>query len=301
MIVLVLVWIFARYPQFEPPQVLGAASVRDVDRGRYLIEQVLLCHHCHSERDFAFYAGPVIADAALGGAWVEDRVVPAFSANLTPHGLSNWTDGEVFRAITSGVNRDGDALHPLMPSDSYRNMSGADVRAVVAYLRTIPPVRRDQPAWKSRSVLEFLIVKVIGRTLPKPYEPVAVPSPDNPLAYGRYLAVIAECGFCHGSDYAGSRPVPIPGTTRTTFSSNITPDPETGIGSWSEDDFMNVFRSFRPLIENPVAARDRNTSMPWLRYASMTDQDLRALYAYLRTVPPVKRTEPLAPDATTAR
>lgn len=300
-IALGLVWLFARYPRVETPPVLAAATVRDVERGRYLVDQVLLCHNCHSQRDFTFYSGPVVASTALGGAWVEDRVVPAFSANLTPYALQSWTDGEIFRAITSGVNRSGDALHPLMPSDSYRNMSSGDVRAVVAYLRTVEPVRRDRPSWKARSVPEFLIVKLVGRILPKPYQPVAAPPPDDRINYGRYLAVIAECAFCHGSDFAGSRQIAIPGTSSIAFSSNITPEPETGIGSLTETEFVNVFRSFQPLITNPTPAAGKNTTMPWLRYAGMSEEDLRALYAYLRTVPPVMRTEPLAPDATTAR
>jgi mono/diheme cytochrome c family protein len=287
----VVAWIHLRYPRAAPPAQLAAASEADIARGRYLFEHVLACHDCHSKRDFRFYAGPVIAGTAGGGSWVEDEVVPTFSANITPFALHGWSDGEILRAMTAGVRADGGPVHPLMPWDSYANLSAGDARAVVAYLRTLPPVNSSPQRARAISPKEFLIVRVIGRVLPKPWvPPPAVPETDR-VAYGQHLVKVAECSLCHGADFSGGRAVNIPGTGRSVVSANITPDPTTGIGAWNEDNFVSVFRSFAAVSKEPVPAAGKNTPMPWLRYASMNEDDLRAIYAYLRTLPPVTKAE----------
>jgi mono/diheme cytochrome c family protein len=284
-----IVWIQLRYPRSAPPPRLAPATAADIERGEYLFEHVLPCHDCHSKRDFRFYAGPVIAGTAGGGSWVEDQVVPTFSANITPFALHGWSDGEILRAITAGVRADGGPVHPLMPWDSYARLSAGDARAVVAYLRTLPPVNSSPPRARAISPKEFLIVRVIGRVLPKPWVPPPPVSHTDRVAYGRHLVEVAECSLCHGADFSGGRVVNIPGTPRSAISANITPDPTTGIGAWNEDNFVSVFRSFAAVSKDPVPAAGKNTPMPWLRYASMKEDDLRAIYVYLRTLPPVRK------------
>ncbi len=288
LLVVSAIWICVAFPRSEEPPVLPAATAAHVERGRYLFEHVLACHDCHSKRDWRFYAGPVVPGTEGGGAWVADRTVPAWSANITQHALGSWTDGEILRAMTAGVLRDGSAVHPLMPWDSYRNLTFEDARSVVAYVRTLPAVDSNPPRGRSIRPKEFLIVRILGRLLPKPYVPPPLVPERDPVAWGKYLATVAECGICHGEDLGGGRQVDVPGTGQTALSANLTPHPNARISGWSEENFVAVFRSFASMSEKPVPARE-NTPMPWLRYASMSERDLRALYAYLRTLPPVTR------------
>jgi cytochrome c553 len=118
------------------------------------------------------------------------------------------------------------------------------------------------------------------------------------VAYGRYLSMIASCADCHtpaekgepvpGMDYAGGFEFKFPGGTVRSL--NITPDPETGIGIWTKEDFVARFKAFADSASQnvPVTMNEFNTPMPWIMYAGMSDEDLGAIYTYLRTLKPVK-------------
>lgn len=258
-----------------------------LERGRYLVEHVANCLDCHSERDWAYYGGPVISGTEGQGAPLRVLRPQIVSANITPAALSGWTDGEIARAITSGIGRDGRALHPFMPFDTYARMSVEDVSAVVTYLRQLPPIENSPP--RPREALPF---RLIARVLPRPYVAPEPFDPNDTVARGRYLAGLAECDFCHGSGFAGGRLFRVPGTEQEFASENITPHPSNRVGAWSREDFTGVFKSFAPPHGRTIPGDEINTVMPWSRFAGMSEEDLGAIYDFLRTVEPVEQVEP---------
>ena len=217
-----------------------------------------------------------------------------FRERYMPAGIGTWTDGEVVRLITTGVTKDGKAIFPLMPYPSYGQMSQEDVYSIVAYLRTLAPVEHTP----QKSSLNFPM-NLIVRTIPQPYTPQVRQEPADTLAYGAYMTTISGCSECHtqnvkgepvpGMAFAGGFVFPMP-QNRTVVSANITPDVETGIGTWTKAQFVERFKRFAA-VEMQTMAVDRggeNTIMPWTMYAGMTEEDLGAIYTYLRTVDPVK-------------
>jgi hypothetical protein len=178
-------------------------------------------------------------------------------------------------------------------------MSDTDVKALAAYLNSLPPVRNALP----RTQLPP------GMTFPAPPPVGFVPEPDrkNRLQYGEYLTTIGACADCHtksdqgqpvpGMLLAGGEPFRFPGLT--VVSANITPDPETGIGNWTEQQFVNRFAVYRQYAEKdpPQVGPDAFTLMPWLSLSQFPREDLAAIYAYLKTVPPVRNSVVMHPEA----
>jgi len=282
-----LAFLLLAFPRSEPAsnEVIERTPKR-VARGRYLVEHVANCLDCHSERDWDRYGGPVVRGTEGQGAHLLVLRPAIKSANITPSALGDWTDGEIARAMTSGIGRDGAALHPFMPYDSYAHLEAADVKAVVSYLRELPSIENVVPKPKDN-----LAIRLLGRTLPKPYvAPEPVDRTDS-VAYGGYLTAIAECSFCHGGSWTGGRTFRIPHSEQERESANISPHPSTRMGAWSREEFVGVFKSFAATDGIDVPEGQANTVMPWARYAGMTEQDLGAIYDYLRTV------EPLTPKA----
>ena len=199
----------------------------------------------------------------------------------------------MYRAITSGVSKDGSALFPVMPHPNYGKMATEDIYAIIAYLRTLPPIENSVPASRSDFPMNFII-----NTIPSKAEPGKLPDPSNTIEYGKYLLNAAACGECHtkkengkavlGMEFAGGFEFPMAGGV--VQSSNITPDTETGIGDWSKAAFVNRFKMYADTNYTPphVGRSDFNTVMPWIMYASMQQDDLAAIYDYLQTIQPVK-------------
>jgi mono/diheme cytochrome c family protein len=292
-------WFLARYPRVaSPPTVLIHVTAALIERGLYLANHVAVCMDCHSTRDWDAFSGPIVpgTEGAGGERLGKEFGFPGtfYATNITPAGLSQWSDGEILRAITGGVTRSGRAMFPVMPYPSYRSLSEADAEAIVAYIRTITPVAREIPP----SQLDFPM-NLLVRTLPEPYAPQPSPDRSSPVAYGRYLTTIAGCPVCHtrsergkpiqGMEYAGGAAFDVPLAGRVQ-SANITPDSDTGIGNWPRDFFIARFRDPASAGTQRLPPKDRrlNTIMPWTMFAGMTDEDLGAIYAYLRTVRPVK-------------
>ena len=140
---------------------------------------------------------------------------------------------------------------------------------------------------------------LLVRTLPQPaHNPQRCPQPEDGAAYGRYLVTLASCTHCHtphdgaepvaGKEFAGGVEFPFPDGS-VARSANITPDLETGIGSWSKQAFVNRFKPYRDAAQLAhVGPGERKTVMPWSQYAGMTERDLGAIYDYLRTLAPVR-------------
>lgn len=279
-------------------------------RGQYLVQHVTVCLDCHSERTTA-YGFPIKpgGEGANGFVWNADAKFPGVLAasNITPDpatGLGNWTDGEILRAIREGVDREGKALFPIMPYGHYRNLSDEDAKSIVVYLRTLTPLRYQRPEKSLDMPLPF-----VEKFIPKPLE-ASVPEPNrnDTLTYGEYLVEIAACAECHtpkndrgesipGMEFAGGFEMHAPGTRVVT--ANITPHPSTWMGKATKAEFIGRFKAFANVNASnaPQAEKGKNTLMPWLTYAGMTEDDLGAIYEYMKTVKAVENRVEVFPDA----
>jgi len=291
-------YLYAALPNAGPvPSVKIEATPERLQRGKYLAENVAICVDCHSTRDWSRFAGPVLPGSEGKGGERFDRAtgVPGtvYAPNITPAGIGSYSDGELMRALGSGIAKDGRALFPLMPWQNFRHMCRSDMESVVAYLRTLEPIAGSTPPRE----LDFP-VNVLVRTMPGPAEPWECPEPNDEVAYGKYLATMASCADCHtpmekgkpiaGMRFAGGTPFGVP-TGGVVRSANLTPDEATGIGRWSKQAFVARFAAMRdPNASLPVKAGDFNTIMPWKVYSGMTDRDLGAIWAYLATQTPVR-------------
>jgi mono/diheme cytochrome c family protein len=274
---------------------LAAATVQTVNaqskeallkRGAYLMNGPVACANCHTPRapDFSFLPGKDFA----GGFKIIDSGFEVYSANITPDketGIGSWTDAQIITAIRTGKSREGKIIFPPMPVPTYNNMSDQDVRAIVAFLRTVTPVHNEVPESK---------YKMPQQAMP-PAKGRPAPPASNKVAYGGYIVnALAHCFECHtGPDATGAPDFEhlrgaggmlitlAPGATVKT--ANITSDPETGIGKWSDADIKKALtQGVRP------DGRHLSPPMPYPFFKNMTDQDLDAVIAYLRTVPPIK-------------
>ncbi len=268
-----------------------------IERGRYLAMNVTVCIDCHSTRDWSKFSGPLDPRGIGSGGEKFDEAagLPGiiYSPNLTPYNLKNWTDGEIFRAITTGVKKDGSAIFPIMPYASYAKMDKEDIYSIIAFLRTLP----EQKTAVAERELDFPLNFIVN-TIPKKASPQKRPSTSKKLEYGAYLVNASACFDCHtnlvngkpleGMDFAGGREFKLPGGS--VYTANITPDNETGIGNWTEDKFVEKFKAFADSAYkmNSVSGSEFQTVMPWTMYGGMKVQDLEAIYSYLRTLKPIK-------------
>lgn len=299
LIVGALAYLFVLLPRDIPvPAVSIEVTPERVARGEYLANHVLACTYCHSRRDWRYFSGPVIDEFRGAGGEVFDRSVGfpgrLVSGNITPAAVGDWSDGELLRAITGGLSRDGTPLFPVMPYDAYRRLTTEDAYAVIAYLRTLPPVAGGPAGERELGFPLNLIV----RTIPAPAEPASI-DPADTAAYGEYLATLGGCTFCHtprderqqairAMRLGGGYAMPVQGVM--VPSANISADRETGIGDWSRERFIARFRAYAGPEGRRLdpATVGYNTGMPWTLYAGMTDADLGAIYAFLMQSPPVR-------------
>lgn len=268
-----------------------------VERGRYLANHVMLCMDCHSRRDWTKFSAPMVPGTEGMGGEVFDQSIgfPGryVAPNITPFGLKDWTDGEIFHAITAGVSRDGRPIFNIMPHHNYGKMDASDIEAVIAYLRALPSIRNKPDPSESDFPMNFII-----QTIPKRAALAPMPLASDSLAYGKYLAISSGCIECHtrqekgqmvGEAYAGGFEFPLRDGS-VVRSANITPDPENGIGSMSREAFIRRFRHYGgPAYKSPDCSRKGSfqSVMPWTMYAGMREQDLAAIYHYLKSLNPV--------------
>lgn len=299
--------VFLLFPKTAPASSVrvprDAATVR---RGEYLYRHVADCEGCHSHRDETRFGMPILGVPGRGFGTKQgvrnfpaDELTGLFVPNITPHpehGIGGWSDGEILRAIREGVAANGRPLFMVMPYSNYREMSDEDAYAIVAYMRSLP----SAPDVVPESSVGFPLV-MIQRFPPRPLDgPVRAPPRTDRVAYGRYLATIASCIECHTPRVGGERQMHLFLAGGQPFraadvidvrSANLTPDPQTGL-RMTEEQFVSLFQSFRDMslghAEIPTVERGRNTVMPWLAYGAMEEDDLRAIYAYLASVPAIR-------------
>jgi mono/diheme cytochrome c family protein len=278
------------------PDIKVVRSSERILRGEYLANHVMACMDCHSTRDWTRFSGPLkTGTLGKGGEYFGPEMgFPGkyYSRNLTPTNLGNWTDGEIFRAITSGVDNKDEALFPVMPYPYYAHLDREDVMDIIAYLRSLSDIDTEVP----QSISDFPMSLIIN-TMPLKPSFTKRPAKEDTVQYGGYLVNAAACMDCHTpvnkgqiileNAFSGGREFEMQGGTLR--SSNITPDVETGIGSWTEDIFVSKFKAFVNPEDLPtVESRDYNTLMPWSMYAGMDTTDIKAIYAYLKTLKPIQ-------------
>jgi len=294
------------FPKVPPPAVVTLEPTPErLARGQYLSDHVMGCTSCHSERDWTKFAGPVKPDR-IGVGGQEFPIGSAgtvYAKNITPAAIGSWTDGELQRAVTAGVSKDGTPLFPLMPYLHFGALAADDLHAVLSYVRSWRAIEGQVPGRSLNFPMNLIV-----RTIPAAGTPQPRPSPEDKLAYGKYLTKAALCSDCHSP--IDDRGQPLPGlnfaggmefleTGYRVRSANITPDADTGIGSWTEQQFVDKFKAFETPSDAVLSDSERrqNTVMPMTAYAGMTRDDLSAIYGYLRTQPPVVNRVAKFPDA----
>ena len=297
LILAVITYINIGFPDVDPPKKLTVEITPErLERGEYLANHVTVCMDCHSERDWSKFSGPIKSGTLGKGGDKFDHSMGfpgiIYAKNITPTVLSEWSDGELLRTITMGVTKNNDPLFPLMPYYAYNNLTEEDAFSIVAYIRTLKPLDGSYPAQN----LDFPL-NLIVRTMPiKSYDGKSKIDKNNKLEYGKYLTTIAACADCHtpieegepipNMEFAGGNEYRLPGGVLRSV--NITPHETNGIGSWTEDTFIQRFKMYDPDSSNyiPTKMNDFNTIMPWTMYAGMTKEDLSAIYTYLRSIKP---------------
>ena len=261
-----------------------------LERGRYLVTSVTLCLACHSELD---WNDPGLAiqpgTDGSGRSWAEEGLPWMSAPNITSDqetGAGTWSDDMLARAIREGIGHDGRALFPMMPYSQYRYTSDEDLASIVVFIRSLAPVRKTPPPPE----IPFPVNRLIN-SVPEPLTvPVTQPDRSNPVAYGDYLVRLGVCRDCHNPADDQGQPVPgmefgggftLTGPFGEVASTNITPDP-SGIPYYTAELFVEMMRT------GMVKARKIHDMMPWGMYRNQTDEDLRAIFAYLQTIAPVQ-------------
>jgi len=293
-VIMYVVWFLPNVPLQD---IKVESTPERIARGRYLANHVSLCMDCHSTRDWSKFSGPMVAgtEGKRGEIFDEKFGFPGrfLSTNITPFHLADWSDAEVYRAITSGVSKDGHPLFPIMPYPAYGTLDTEDIYSIMAYIRSLPSIDntppRSDPAFPMNIILHMIPGKAEPRTRP--------PATDT-LGTGEYLVRASGCIECHTPAEHGQIVKSLAFTGGREFrmadgsvvlSSNITPDDETGIGKWSEEAFIFRFKTYDPATFNPPVLQqgEMQSIMPWTMYAGMDTTDLVAIYKYLHNLKPV--------------
>lgn len=244
-------------------------------RGQHIATVISGCAECHG--------------ADLGGkVMVDDPAMGRITASNLTTGrggvLTRYTDAQLERAIRNGVAADGRPLL-IMPAQDFQHMSDEDVAALIAYLRSVPPVDKEHPARRVGPIGRMLVLtvpEIVPATMiDHATASRSAPEPAVSVEYGAYLGDIAGCTGCHRPTLAGG---PMPGgPPGAPLATNITP---AGIGDWTEADFTRALREGTRKDGTKI-----NPAMPWLFYRNMTDDEIRAVWMFLQSVPAVEVVE----------
>ena len=310
LVVVIIIGVFIAYALLRSqetfdspyPEITASTDSTLIAHGKYLVYGPAHCAYCHAPaNEFKrVEAGEVVP--LSGGFIFALPVGNVYVPNITSDkatGIGSFTDGELARTMRYGVKRNGHALLDFMP---FYDLSDEDLTAIISYLRTEPPVNNPVPQneWNflGKIVHAFGMIKPSGDGNVPPS-----PEPDSTAEYGKYLAgSVANCRGCHtkrdlmtgdyiGTDYTGQMNFEvldengkiIPG--KHFVSPNLTPDQLTGrIYHWTQDVFIKRFQTGR-VIEG--------SAMPWGAFSRMNEQDLAAIYKFLKTLKPVPSQTPV--------
>ncbi|WP_147201981.1 cytochrome c [Segetibacter aerophilus] len=272
------------------PAIKATIDMAVIARGKHLVFDIAHCADCHSKAnvDSLMQLGQ---DVPLsGGKLFALPLGNIYTKNITPDketGIGKFTDAEIARILRYGVHRDGTAVFDFMP---FHNISDEDMTAIISFLRTQKPVRNEVPKHELNAigkVVNAFMVKPVGPSEDVPQKVTA----DTTAAYGRYLVHnLANCGGCHtkrdikgkpiGEPFAGGSPIKKDGYPALT-PPNLTPHPSSRIYGWTQDMFIKRFR---------MGEVTPHSEMPWNTFKRMKDDELKAIYKYLKTVKPAKTT-----------
>jgi mono/diheme cytochrome c family protein len=285
---------FRGIPTYNPPAIADIkveATAERVAQGQKIAS--MLCTQCHSNDNNVMTGKRLVDLPPLFGE--------IYSMNIThdtEKGIGNWTDGEIIYFLRTGLRKNGTYAPPYMPK--FPLLSDEDIKSVVAWLRSdaygLQANSEEAPASKP-SLFTKVLCTVLPPGKPLPYPTAEIPSPDttNKITWGKYLATgLYGCFACHSADFAknndlepeksagffggGNSMLNLKG--ETIKSRNITPDGATGIGSWSEDDFIRAMTTGK-------RKNGKQFKYPMVPYTQLTEGELKAIYAYLQTVPPI--------------
>lgn len=253
-----------------------------LERGKYLMEGIVACGNCHLARGDK--GQPLFDKGLSGGMLFDEPPFKAFAGNITPDpdtGIGKWTDAQLAKAIREGVRPDKTVVGPPMPVGFYRNISDADLAAIITYLRAQPAVRNEVP--KSQYNIP----------LPPSYGPavssVKAPAAKDKLKYGEYLANIGHCMECHTprDDKGMLRRAKLgaggqifKGPWGDSVARNLTPH-KTGLKNWTDGEIAKAIRE--------GVGKDGQHYKPPMAFAfykNINDADMSALIAYLRSLKP---------------
>jgi mono/diheme cytochrome c family protein len=264
-----------------------AAGETLVERGAYLVNSVMNCHGCHTPRG---PNGLDLSRALSGGPQVFDETdYKVVGSNITPDketGIGSWSDAELKKFFVTGVKPNGVKAAPIMPYEFYTVLTARDLDALVAYLKSVPPARREMPMPEYRRASKPETPTYAGAQMTDS-------DMTDRLSRGRYLLSISHCLECHTPegrsevhDFAsatGKGGRKFLGPWGESESRNITSHPASGLGQWSDDEIKRA-------ITRGIGRDGRQLKPPmaYAAYATMTAQDLDAIVAFLRTMPPLQ-------------
>jgi mono/diheme cytochrome c family protein len=251
-------------------QITADTSPEGLERGKYLAEAVMSCDTaCHTHEDTSFIGmAEEINEGPISGVFA----VPNLTSDVET-GLGAWTDAEIARAIREGVDKDGVSL-VIMPSSNFQHMSDEDIASLVGYLRSLDPVKNEIPPLKLNAIAKVMLAMGMFGPSPvgKPITQAQQTPPAGTADYGSYLVSLGMCRDCHGKDLNGNTGGP------AGFAPNLTPGGE--LAAWSEADFLTAMHS-GVTPSGKILSED----MPWKAYGKMTDDDLKAVWLYLQSLP----------------
>jgi mono/diheme cytochrome c family protein len=255
---------------------VATVTLRDdadtLERGKYLVDHVMGCNHSDCHR--SDFGGGALLDAFPMGLIYAPNLTTGSGSKVKDYTTEDW-----LRVLRHGLKRDGTRAL-IMPSEDYCSFPDSDIAAVISYIKSQPPVDRESPdcapgplarALIAAGEIKFAYDKIDHKAERKKAEP----GPTK--EWGEVMA--GACIGCHGEGFSGGK---IPGTDPDwPAARNISPDEATGIGKWTFDDFQRALREGKRPDGSAISE-----VMPWKAYAGMTDDDIKALWEYLRTVPP---------------
>ncbi|WP_370086454.1 cytochrome c [Ekhidna sp.] len=265
------------------------SSPEIIARGKKL--STMLCANCHMDMSTRKLTGKRMKDAPAEFGEI-------FSANITQdktYGIGEWTDGEIVYLLRTGIKRDGQYAPPYMAK--LPHMADEDINAIIAFLRSddrMVQAEKKADISPKPSLLTKLLCRVAFKPFPMPSEAIPLPDTANTLELGKYLAHNLDCFSCHSADFksnnymepeksvgyfaGGNVPLDLEGRVKPT--PNLTPDEETGIGSWTKDEFIRAVRFGQKEGESAL-------SYPMIPYTQLTEYEVGAIYDYLMTIPPI--------------
>jgi len=258
----------AYFPASEPaPNLKVEGTPEQIARGKYLA--YIGCAGCHGDQgEFPLKGGFDLAN---------DIPLPIGSmvaSNLTPGGvLKERTDGELFRALRHGIAKDGTVL-VMMSIMPYRQLSDDDTKALIAFLRSQAPVETKFKSGDDLNLLAFIMDGAGMFPPPDPINknPITAPVKAINAEYGKYVATFGECRGCHGPDMTGTPP--------SSVDPEGVPNPRPIVGTWTREQFVQTMRTG----VKPTGQVFTNR-MPWVNASRMNDEDLSALYEYIKAKP----------------